>query len=105
MLEARKAGANFREIARAFDVSPSTAHSGVTRALRREARRYQEEMGDIPWLFAERYDTLLRELIPFTRSQVLEDPNTGQKTRIPPSYDAIDRVLKVMAAQQRMFGL
>ena len=36
MLEARKSGANYREIARVFNVSPSTAHAGVKRALRSE---------------------------------------------------------------------
>jgi hypothetical protein len=105
MLEARKAGANYREIGKMFNVSPSTAHNGVKRALKRESSRYVEEHENAGWLVMERYDTMLKDLMPFTKPQKVVDPDTGKETRIPPSYDAIDRVLKVIDAQRKMLGL
>lgn len=105
MLEARKAGANYREIARMFDVSPATAHAGVKRALRKEGARYAEEIESIGWLISERYDTLLRDLIPFTKPQKITDPQTGEEHRVPPSFEAVDRVLKILNEQKKMFGL
>lgn len=103
MLEARKAGANYREIATIFGVSPSTAHRGVGRAIATERSRYAAEAQDAGWLQLERYDTLLRHLWPFTRPQQIEGEDGV--IQVPPAYDAVDRVLKIMAAQQRLLGL
>lgn len=105
MLEAYKSGFNYREIGRQFNVATSTAHSGVQRALKKEATRYSQDAQNIGWLMYERYETLIKHLIPFTKSQVIQDPTTGENTRVPPSYDAVDRLLKVLQAEGRMFGL
>jgi len=103
MLEARKAGANYREIATIFGVSASTAHRGVGRAIAQERARYSSEAQDAGWIQLERYDTLLRHLWPFTRPQQIDGENGP--IQVPPAYDAVDRVLKIMAAQQKLLGL
>lgn len=105
MLEARKQGLNYREIARQFDCSASTAHSGVKRALRKEAARYTEDQGDAIWLILERYETILRNLLPFTRITKMTHPETGEEIRVPPSMEAIDRVHKIQTTIQKMLGL
>lgn len=105
MLEARKQGYNYREIGRAFSVSSSTAHAGVKRALQKEAKRHSDDMSTVGWLFLERYDSLLRDLTPFTKAQKAHDAETGKEIQIPPSYEAVDRYLKTMNDMKKLLGL
>ena len=105
MLEARKQGANYREIGKLFGVSASTAHAGVNRALKREATRYVGDMQNVGWLFMERYDAMLRDIIPFTKAQKIQDPDTGREVPVPPSWEAVDRAVKVMGEMKKMLGL
>lgn len=104
MFELRKSGLNFRQIAKAADVSTSTAHAGVQRVLKKIGKELVENHGDAWRLELERLDSLMVQLWPLTRPHEIETDD-GHKIKIPPSFDAIDRVLKIMDRRAKLMGL
>ena len=104
MFEMRKAGMNYRAIAAASNVSVSTAYSGVNRVMKQIGRQLVEDHGDVVRMELERLDTLQRQLWPMTRPHKIVTGD-GEEIEIPPSLDAIDRVLKIMDRRAKLMGL
>lgn len=108
--ELRLRGASYRQIAQQLGVSASTAHTSVQRALRRVSRQFALNHQDELQLELDRLDSLIRSLWALTVPRRVEtgeydadgDPITVE---VPPSMDAIDRVLKVMAQRSKLLGL
>lgn len=103
MFELRKRGANYREIARAFKVSPSTAHAGVHRVLAQISKAMAHEHRDVIFMELERLDDLIKALSPMTRAQRMTID--GQDIEIPPNLDAIKETRALIAQRAKMMGL
>lgn len=102
--EMRKAGMSFRQIARALTISESTAHAAVTRMHRKIGTRFAEDNVDVVRLELERLDSLMQNIWPMTMPHRVENEDGGQIT-LPPNFDAIDRVLKIMDRRAKLLGL
>lgn len=102
MYEMKKSGANYRQIAKHFDVSEATAYRGVTRMQERIRDRMALDHSAEARLDLDRMDDMLRGLIPMTRPSKMEVD--GVEIPIPPSLDAIDRVMKIIGQRSKFFG-
>lgn len=103
MYDMRKSGATFRQIAKHFEVSEATAHRGVTRMQERIRDRMALDHAAEARLDLDRMDDLMRSLYPLTKSTKMKTPD-GEEVVIPPSMDAVDRVLKIIAQRAKFFG-
>lgn len=103
MYDMRKSGASLRQIAKHFDVSESTAHRGISRMQERIRDRMALDHAAEARLDLDRMDDLLRSLYPLTKTSKMTTPD-GEEVIIPPSMDAVDRVLKIIAQRAKFFG-
>lgn len=103
MYEMKKAGATYQRIAKHFDISESTAFRGVQRMQERVANRMALDHAAEARMDIERMDDLLRAVIPLTRPTKMTTPD-GEEVTIPPSLDAVDRVLKIIGQRAKFFG-
>lgn len=102
--EMRKAGMSFRQIARALQVSESTAHAAVTRMYRKIGTKFAEDNVDTVRLELDRLDALMQNIWPMTMPHRVESDD-GDTITLPPNFDAIDRVLKIMDRRAKLLGL
>lgn len=108
MFEMKKAGLSYRKIAEAEKVSPATAHAGVKRIMSELAQQYLEDNKYYIVQFNEELEDMKRNLIKFTRTHkqtFQDDDGVVREQEMPPSLDAVDRVLKIKAMQAKIFGL
>lgn len=106
--QAHMNGASFRQIAKANNVSVSTVHAGFMRHQKRHSKITAEVSRDMTWDHIGQYNSLLMSYLPYTRSRKMEvEGPDGQTTEVelPPSVEYLDRVLKIMAAQEKLMGL
>lgn len=88
-LELRRAGASYRDIARALGVTTSNAHKYVRRAIGRQLTRVDELSAEVRQLELDRLDRLLRGIWPQASGGNLQ---------------AIDRVLRIMERRAGILG-
>lgn len=100
----RKAGLTYRQIANALDCSEARAYNGVNRVMRRISAKQAEDGADILRLELERLDALLSNMWSMTMPHDIETEDGG-KIRVPPSYEAVDRVIKIMDRRAKLLGL
>lgn len=103
MYEMKKSGASYRQIAKHFDISESTAHRGVARMQTRISERLALEHTAEARMDVERMDDILRSILPMTKQTKIVGPD-GNEIPIPPSMDAVDRVLKIIAMRSKIMG-
>lgn len=104
---AKMAGMNYREIAAAFNIAPSTAHAGYLREIRRRAKVGRETVQDDVWLHLDQLDRLIARLWPMTQKRTItQQDSAGNEVEIevPPSLDAVDRVTRILAQKAKIMG-
>ncbi len=101
--EAKMMGMSYRQIADAFSISPSTAHSAYMRAQKTRAKMGQAEAVDSVWTHVDQLDRLVFSLTPMTRPHVVET-ESGAEIQVPPDMDAINTLLKVLAQKAKIMG-
>lgn len=104
MFEARKQGMSYRQIARAFDVSESTAHAGVQRVLERVHKRLAKDYSTYATLQLQRLDQLLQSIAPQTRKRKITTKDGGE-IEVPPDLDAVRTALQIMDRQNKITGV
>lgn len=104
MYELRKRGMTYEQIGKAMKVSTKTAHNGVKRMTERILKRMTDDYAGQAALDLERLDSMLNSIWDLTRRRQIETPD-GETVEIPPSMDAIDRVLRIMDRRAKLLGL
>lgn len=104
MWEMRKNGMAYRAIAKQCNVSEATAHAGIKRVMAKMNSRLVIDYSAEARFQIETLNDLKSAIMPLTRQHkmTLED---GTEITIPPSLDAIDRVLKIEAQRAKLLGL
>lgn len=100
----RKAGLTYRQIASALDCSESRAYNGVQRVMRRISLKQSEDNADVLRMELDRLDALMTNMWPMTMPHDITSED-GDTVRVPPSYEAVDRVLKIMDRRAKLLGL
>lgn len=103
--ELRKAGLSYSNIAKALSCSQGRAWNGVKRTMERISTRLAEDNRDTHRLELERLDSMLQHLWPLTMERSVRKEDGSGEIRVPPSMDAVDRVLKIMDRRARLLGL
>jgi hypothetical protein len=101
--EARKMGMNYRQIADAFSISQSTAHTAYMRSLKRQAQMGQAEAVDSVWTHIDQLDQLIFSLTPMTRPHTVKT-ESGVEIEVPPDMDAINTLNKIMTSKAKIMG-
>jgi hypothetical protein len=104
MYEMKKAGATYKTIARHFNVSEATAYRGVERMSKRVAQRLTLDHSAETMLDVARMDDMLRSFLPMTKPQKMKLPDSDEEITIPPSFDAANMVMKIIAQRSKLFG-
>lgn len=104
MYEMKKAGATYKMIGKQFNVSESTAYRGVERMGRRVADRLTLDHSAEAILDVARMDDMLRSFLPMTKQQKMSLPDSNEEIIIPPSFDAANMVMKIIAQRSKFFG-
>lgn len=104
MYEMKKAGASYKLIGKHFNVSESTAYRGVERMSRRIAERLTLDHSAETMLDIARMDDMLRSFMPMTKPQKMKLPDSDEEITIPPSFDAANMVMKIIAQRSKLFG-
>ena len=104
MYEMKKAGATYKQIGKQFNVSESTAHRSVERMSRRVIERLALDHQAETMLDVARMDDMLRSFLPMTKPQKLKVPDSDEELTIPPSFDAANMVMKIIAQRSKFFG-
>lgn len=104
MYELRKRGLSYEQIGKAMQISSSTAHKGVARMTERILKRMSTDRAAQAALDLERLDSLLANVWDLTRKRKIEGPG-GEEIELPPSFEAIDRALKIMDRRAKLLGL
>lgn len=102
--EARKSGMSFRQIAAGMNISPSTAHDGYMRFIRKQRTFQDVDAKDALTLQLDQLNTLLSGLWPLTRPHTITNDD-GDEIRVPPSMEAVDRVLKILTQISKLQGI
>jgi hypothetical protein len=103
--ELRKAGLSYNNIAKALDCSTGRAWNGVKRTMERISIRLAEDNRDTHRLELERLDSMLQHLWPLTMPRKVRKEDGSGDIDVPPSMDAVDRVLKIMDRRAKLLGL
>lgn len=103
--ELRKAGLNYDQISKALECSKSRAWNGVQRSLDRLNTKFAEDNRDVFRIEIERLDAMLSQIWPQTMARDVPREDGNGTVRVPPSMDAVDRVLKIMDRKAKMMGL
>ncbi len=101
--EAKKMGMNYRQIADAFQISTSTAHTSYMRSLSRIRTMGQAEAADSVWTYVDQLDQLIFSLTPLTRPHKIKT-DAGVEIEVPPDMDAINTLMKVYTARAKVMG-
>lgn len=104
MYEMKKAGATYKQIGKQFNVSEATAHRGVERMSRRIADRLTLDHSAETMLDVQRMDDMLRSFLPMTKPQKMQVADSDEEITIPPSFDAANMVMKIIAQRSKLFG-
>lgn len=104
MYEMKKQGLTYRQIAKALNVSESTAYRGCKRTSDRIIRQLAIDHGQEVLLDLERIDGMIASFLPFTRPKKIKSDD-GEPVEIPPSSDAANTVLKLMSHRAKLLGL
>lgn len=104
MYEMKKAGATYKQIGKQFNVSEATAYRGVERVSKRIAERLTLDHSAETLLDVARMDDMLRSFMPLTKQQKMQLPDSDEEITIPPSFDAANLVLKIIAQRSKLFG-
>lgn len=104
MFELRKRGMTYEQIGKAMKVSTKTAHNGVQRMTERILKRMSVDYAGQAALDLERLDSMLANVWDLTKKRKIETPD-GDQVELPPSMEAIDRVLKIMDRRAKLLGL
>jgi hypothetical protein len=104
-LRLRRRGYSYPKIARKLDISQSTAHAAVGRALQRYQAEMAEAQGEVLALELQRLDSMWEAIAPFIEPLVIEDEDTGRQKLVPPDKDMLDRALKIMDRRAKYLGL
>ena len=104
MYEMKKAGASYKLIGKHFNVSESTAYRGVERMSRRIAERLTLDHSAETMLDIARMDDMLRSFMPMTKATKMKLPDSDEEITIPPSFDAANMVMKIIAQRSKLFG-
>lgn len=101
----RLSGADFRTIAKMLKISPSTAHKGYLRELRRRTQMGSEEAEYAAHKQIDQLDNLMAQLWPLARERKVPIPGSPDEyVTLPPSMEAIDRILKAITIQAKIYG-
>lgn len=104
MYEMKKAGATYKQIGKQFNVSEATAYRGVERMTRRVAERLTLDHSAEALLDVARMDDMLRSFLPMTKAQKMTLPDSDEEITIPPSFDAANMVMKIIAQRSKFYG-
>lgn len=104
MFELRKRGMTYEQIGKAMKVSTKTAHNGVQRMTERILKRMSIDYAGQAVLDLERLDSMLANVWDLTKKRKITTPD-GDEVDLPPSMEAIDRVLKIMDRRAKLLGL
>lgn len=102
--ELRKSGLTPRQIAKALNVSESTAYRACKRTSDRIIKQLAIDHGQEILLDLHRIDNMIASFLPLTRPKKIETPD-GEEVEIPPSSDAANTVLKLMTHRMKLLGL
>lgn len=103
--ELRKAGLSYNNIAKALDCSVGRAWNGVKRSMDRISTKLAEDNRDTHRLELERLDGMLQHIWPMTMPRKIRKEDGSGDIDVPPSMDAVDRVLKIMDRRAKLLGL
>ncbi len=105
MWELRKRGLTYEQIGKAMEVSPKTAHRGVQRMGEKVLSRLAVDHVTQAALDLDRIDAMIRaiEALATGRAKVTNDD--GEEITLPVSFEAQDRLMKLMAQRAKLLGL
>lgn len=104
MWEMKKSGLSYRQIAKALQVSESTAYRGCKRVSDRIVKQLAIDHGQELILDLQRIEGMIASFLPMTRVKKIQTPD-GDEVEIPPSTDAANTVLKLMAQKAKLLNL
>lgn len=104
MFEMRKQGLTYRQIAKALDISESTAYKGCKRVSDKIVKQLSIDYGQEFIIDLQRLESMYASFAPLARPQKIITDD-GEEISIPPSTDAANVLLKILDKKSRLLGL